>query len=332
MIDRRQALATVAGTLAAGTAMGVRAQAQPVYPGRAVTLMVPWPAGAPADATARRLQPLWQPLVGQAVIVDNLGGAGGTLGVARVMQQPADGHTVLLGTPTELVLSPQTIPAVRYKADDFVMVAQFGRVPYVLCGRPDLPHATLPDLLAAAAKASRPLTIGNIGPGSLIQLISLAFEKAAGITLTHVPYRGVPPMTQDLMSSQLDLAFVPLAGSTVATLEQGRLRPYGVSSARPAPLVPKLPALASQHPRLERFDHDVWGGIFVRRETPQPVLERLHRLWTDAVRDAEFLAWMRSTGSDPLPVLSLPDAQAFYVRETARYAALLREFPEAIGR
>lgn len=318
--------------LAATTVVPLLARGQPAFPSRPVTLMVPWPAGAPSDAMARRLQPLWQQALGQPVIVDNLGGAGGTLGVAKALQQPADGHTVLLGTPTEMVLSPQTLPAVRYKPDDFVMLAQFGRVPYVLCGRADLPAATPAELLALAARGGKPLSIGNIGPGSLIHLISLSFEKAAGTPLTHVPYRGVPPMLQDLMGAQLDLAFLPVAGATVASIEQARLRIFGTTALKPSPLFPRLPTLAAGHARFERFEMDAWGGLFVRRDTPAAAQERLHRLWADSVRDADFLAWMRSTGSEPQPVLGAAEAQAFYTRDVARYSALLREFPDAAGR
>lgn len=337
MTSRRGALAALAAisglaALAAnsGLAAAPALRAQPAFPSRPVTLMVPWPAGAPSDAMARRLQPGLQKALGQPVIVENLGGAGGSLGVARAMQAPADGHTVLVGTPTELVLSPLTIPSVRYKAEDFTLLASFGRVAYVLCARASLPLATLADVVASAGGSAPPLSIGNIGPGSLIQLMSLDFEKTAGLTMTHVPYRGVPPMLQDLMAGQLDLAFLPLAGTTVATLEQGKLRPLGISTPRPSPLFPQLPTLAAGHPRFQRFDYDVWGGLLVRSETPAAVQQRLHQWWTETAREAEFLGWSRATGSDPLPVMSLDEARAFYAREVGRYSTLLRAFPQAL--
>lgn len=319
-----------AGAMAAGAAacgLAAVARAQPGFPSHAVTLMVPWPAGAPSDAIARRLQPFFQQALGQPVIVDNLGGAGGTLGVARAVQQPADGHTVLVGTPTELVLSPLTIPAVRYRAEDFALIGHFGRVPYVLCGRPGLPQATLAELLALKGAAAAPLSAGHIGPGSLIQLLGLSFEKASGLALTHVPYRGVPPLLQDLMGGQVDLAFLPLAGSTAATIAQARLRTFGLSTPRPSPLLPQLQPLAAT-PGFEGFDIDAWGGLLVRRDTPADRQQRLNAVWADALRDAGFLGWLRSTCSDPLPLLGLADCQTSYPREIARYTALLRAFPQ----
>ena len=324
MSTRRQVLAALPA-LAATASL----RAQPAFPSRPLTLMVPWPAGAPSDAIARKLQPGMQQALGQPVLVENMGGAGGTLGAGRVMAQPADGHTLLLGTPTELVLSPLTIPAVRYKAEDFTLVAHFGRVPYVLCSRATLPQKTLAEVVALKGQSGTPLTIGNIGPGSLIHLLSLQFERTAGLTLTHVPYRGVPPMVQDVMGGQLDLAFVPLAGGTATQLEQGRLRALGLSTLRPSALVPQVPTLAAGHRSFENFDFDVWGGVFMRSETPPAVLQRLHQVLAATVSEPGFLEWARSTGNNPVPVMPLAEAQAFFPREAARYMALLRSFPEA---
>lgn len=326
MLNRRHTLAALG---AAAASLTGAARAQSPFPSKPITLMVPWPAGAPSDAMARKLQPHLQKAFGQPVIVDNLGGAGGTLGVAKAMQQPADGHTVLVGTPTELVLSPLTMPATRYKAEDFSLIGSFGRVPYVLCARAGLPQTTLADIVALAGKGGTPLTVGNIGPGSLMQLMALDFEKVSGVAVTHVPYRGLPPMLQDALAGQLDLVFLPLAGTTVATIAQGKIRPLGVTTPQVSRLFPQFPTLAAGHAKFARFDYDVWGGLLVRSETPPAVQERLHQWWTEAAADAEFLAWAHSTGSDPQPVMPLAEARAFYTRDVARYTTLLKAFPEA---
>jgi tripartite-type tricarboxylate transporter receptor subunit TctC len=330
MTTRRQCMTALGATLIGlGATTGGAARAQASFPSRPITLMVPWPAGAPSDSMARKLQPHLQKSLGQTVVVDNLGGAGGTLGVTKAMQQPADGHTILVGTPTELVLSPMTIPAARYKPEDFSLIGNFGRVPYVLCCRAGLAQTTVADVIAQAAKGGTPLTVGNIGAGSMMHLMALDFEKTTGLKVTHVPYRGLPPMLQDALSGQLDLVFLPLAGSMVATIEQGRIRPLGVTTPRPSRLFPQFPTLASGHVSFERFDYDVWGGLLVRSETPLAVQERLHQWWTEVTADSEFLAWSRSTGSDPQPVMSLAEARSFYSRDVARYTALLKAFPEA---
>jgi tripartite-type tricarboxylate transporter receptor subunit TctC len=330
MINRRHCLAAAGGALAGWAGLSAAPlRAQSAFPSRSFTLMVAQPAGTPSDSNARRLQPYLQKAMGQTVIVENVAGAGGTLGAARVMQQPADGHTLFVASPTELVLSPLTVPAARYTAEDFAMVGNFGRIPYVLVSRTSLPQGSLADILALAGKGGAPLSMGNIGAGSLIHLLSLDFERIAGLNLNHVPYRGIAPMVQDLMSGQLDLCFTPLAGNTMALLEQGRMRTLAVSSIAKARLLPQVPTLAASDTRFARFDYEVWGGIFLRRETPEPVQARLHAWWSETARDPEFLGWMRSTGGDPLPVPPLAETRAFYSSEVARYRALLKAFPEA---
>lgn len=330
MITRRHCLAAAGGTLAGLAGLSTTPlRAQGTFPSRSFTLMVAQPAGTPSDANARKLQPYLQKAMGQAVIVDNVAGAGGTLGSARVVQQPADGHTLLVASPTELVLSPQTVPAVRYTAEDFTMIGNFGLIPYVLVSRNTLQATTAAEVLALAGRSEKPLNIGNIGAGSLIHLLSLDFERIAGIKLNHVPYRGIAPMVQDLMANQIDLCFTPLAGNTAALLEQSRMRALAVSSVARSRLLPQLPTLAGLDARFARFDYEVWGGIFLRRETPEPVQARLHAWWSETARDPEFLGWMRSTGGDPLPVPSLAETRSFYTREVARYRALLKAFPDA---
>lgn len=326
MMNRRLCLAA-AGSFAALASPLLRAQS--AFPSRNFTLMVAQPAGTPSDTNARKLQPYLQKAMGQTVIVENVAGAGGTLGTARVAQAPADGHSLLVASPTELILSPVTIPQVRYTAEDFTMIGNFGRIPYVLVARNNLPQATLQEVLALVGKGGAPLNVGNIGNGSLIHLQSLDFERLTGLKLNHVPYRGIAPMIQDLMAGQLDLCFTPLAGNTATLLEQGRMRALGVSSIAKSRVLPDLPTLAASDSRLAKFDYEVWGGIFVRSDTPEPVMARLHAWWSETARDPEFLTWSRSSGGDPLPVPTLANTRAFYTSEVARYRNLLKAFPDA---
>jgi tripartite-type tricarboxylate transporter receptor subunit TctC len=324
--DRRLLLTTMSG-IAAMTA-GIRPAVAQSWPTRPVTLMVPWPAGNPTDGLTRKLQPLFAKSLGQTVIVDNVAGAGGTLGVAKVLAQPADGHLVLMGTPTELILSPLTIPAVRYTAADFRMVGLFGRVPYMLVTRPDLPQTTLAEVVAMREiSAAKPLSMGNIGPGSLIHIIGTQFAKVSRLTVTHVPYKGVPPMVQDLLASQLDMAFVPVNGSTINFVEQGKLRSMGITAGAPFPLFPQLKPMAAGDKLFEGFDFDVWGGMLVPRAVPAEVQQRLHQVFYDACRDVDFRDWARSTGTDLAPPMSLAELEIMYQRDTARYTALSKATP-----
>lgn len=312
-----------------GLAAALRpAQAQPGWPNRPITLVVPWPSGNPTDAIARRLQPLLNKALGQTTIVDNIAGAGGTLGVAHVMSQPADGHTVLMGTPTELVLSPMQMPGVRYTPADLSLIGLFGRVPYVLVARPDLPQATLADVVAMKDQPDgKPPSIGNIGPGSLIHIISTQFAKVSGLNVTHIPYKGVPPMVQDLLGSHLDLAFVPVNGATMTSIAQGNLRSLGITAPSDYPLYPSLKSMAAGHRVFAGFDFDVWAGMLVPKSVPQAVQDRLNQLFYEATRDADFRAWARATGTQLAGAMSLAELEAAYAIDTKRYQTLAKTMP-----
>lgn len=298
------------------------------WPSRPLTLVVPWPAGNPTDAISRRLQPMLSKSLGQPVVVENIAGAGGTLGAGKVIGQAADGHALLMGTPSELILSPLQIPSTRYAPSDFRMVGLLGRVPYVLLSRTGLPQATLEDVVALREKSNAAaLSVGNVGPGSLIHIVGEQFAKVVGLNATHVPYKGVPPMVQDLLANQLDLAFVPVNGSTMAMVEQGKLRALGITAASPYPLYPDLKPMVAGAQGLEGLEFDVWGGMFVPKGVAPETQARLSQVFYDATRDAGFREWMRSTGSDVTPPMSLAQLDAFYQAEIVRYQRLARLIP-----
>jgi tripartite-type tricarboxylate transporter receptor subunit TctC len=328
MLNRRQ---TTLSLLSLGlppllAAPGAHAQAS--FPSRPVSVMVAQPAGTPSDNIARKMQPVMQQALGQSVVIENLGGAGGTIGTARMLAQPADGHSLIVATPTEIILSPLTIPGVTYKPEDFILLGQFGKIPYVLCARPTLAASTLTEVLALKGKGA-PLTMANIGQGSLTHLVSLEFAKRSTLEVTHVPFRGIAPIVTDVMGGQLDLAFLPLAGNVPTLMAEGKLKAIGLSTDTPSALFPKIPTLASQHSSFATFDFDVWGGVLVRRDTPPAVVQRLYQVVSQTLADPGFVAYMRSTGSNPV-VLPFAELQAFYPREVARSTALLKAYPDAL--
>lgn len=318
-ISRRQLLCAGTTLMVAGK---IGAQE---WPQRVVTLVVPSPAGNPTDAMARRLQPVLAKALRQTVIVENVAGAAGTLGATKVASSTPDGHTVLVSTPSELILSPLTIQATRYQPADFRMVGLFGRIPYVLVSRPTLPQSTLAELLTMKnVPGAAPLSYGSAGPGSLIHLIGAHFGKVTGIPLLHSPYRGVPPMMQDLMGSQLDLGFLPLGGSTPGYIEQGKLRAYGITSSEPYPLFPTYTPLSGQHPSLRDFHFDVWAGFHLPRTVPDAVAQRWNRAFFEATADAEFREWARGSGTQLVPPMTTTQLDTFYASEVTRYQSLAK--------
>lgn len=314
--------------LPALASLGIPAARGQGFPSRLLTVVVAWPPGNPLDAMARKLQPLIAKDLAQTVVIDNVSGAGGTIGVGRAMGQPADGHTIVMASPTEMILSPMTIPAVRYGPGDFRMVAFFGRAPFVLVARPDLPQRTLPEIVALKGTSpSTPLSLGNIGPGSQIHLAALQFAKASGLTVVHIPYKGVAPMLQDLMGGQIDLAFVPVNGNLMTFLNDGKLRSYGLAATETYPLFPSLQTMASGSPDFADFRFDTWGAMFVRSDTAADASIRLNRVINSAAQDTGFREWANATGSEIARPMSLPELNDLYGTEVQKFQKLARSLP-----
>ena len=176
--------------IACGVALAASTVLAQSWPSKPITMVVPWPAGGPSDFVARQIQNDVAKSLGQPLVIENIGGVGGALGVQKMLTG-IDGHTLLLGSPLELIIPPLTISSVKYKPNDLRMVAQLVKAPMVLLARKDLPANNLDELLALAAKSkSKPLAMANTGPGSMFHLVGEKFAQQTGIELLHVPYKG----------------------------------------------------------------------------------------------------------------------------------------------
>ena len=266
--SRLVAVATLglAGTAAAQT-----------FPAKPVTLMVPYPAGGPSDFFARQLQPAAGKNLGESMIVENVGGGSGTIGVSRALSAQADGHTLIMGSPMELILAPMAIQGVRYKAEDVKLVAHVASTSTILAVRSNLGVNTVADLIALAKNsANRPLSYGSVGNGSLYHIIGEKFSQQAKVPLTHIPYRGIAPLLTDLMGGQIDMAFLPMAGSVMQTVADGKIRGLAVTAKQPHPLFSSYPAMATM-PGMESMQFDIWAGIQVHKDTPDAARSWLAR-------------------------------------------------------
>jgi tripartite-type tricarboxylate transporter receptor subunit TctC len=313
----RSAALAASLTLAAATAV---AQAWPTRP---VNLVVPWPAGGPSDFVARQIQNDTQKALGQTLIVENIGGVGGAMGVQKVLTG-TDGHTLLLGSPLELIIPPLTLATVKYKPTDLRMVAQLVKAPLVLVARKDLPANTIEELLALVAqRKGKPLTMANTGPGSMFHLVAEKLAQATGSEFVHVPYRGSAPAMGDLMGGQVDLMFTIFAGPIPATIADGKLKAIGLATARPLPKFPQIGALAA-HPQLAGFEFDSWAGVQVPRNTPDDVAQRLNKALYDAMANPQTRQAFESAGNIVVAPMSLAELERIYQSEIARYQAIAK--------
>ena len=321
MIHRRHWMAS---WLAAGLTGPCWVGAQTLS-GPPISFIVPQPAGNPTDVLARRLQVGAQRELGQPLIMDNLPGAGGSLGVNKMLATPVGTSVLMIASQTESILTPLSVKAARYSSDKLRPVLLITRGPYVLLARADLPVRNVSELIQLARqRTARPLAFGHIGNGSMIHLLGERLARKAGFAVTQVPYKGVPPVLQDLIGGQIDITFVPQ--SAVRDLAStGKVKVLGTTSASASDRLPQAFPLSKLDASLADFVHGTWGAVFVPRFMPEAEVQRLHKALTAACHEPQFQAQTAASGSDPAPPMSLLDLERFFDDETRLYHAMARD-------
>jgi tripartite-type tricarboxylate transporter receptor subunit TctC len=294
------------------------------YPSKPISLMVPYPAGGPSDAAARIFTaPLGKEL-GQQVIVDNLGGVSGALAAQKVLAAPADGYYLFQGSPNEVILAPLANAAVKLKAEDFRLVHPVTDAVMVVVARKDLPANNIDELIALARKsADKPLTYGSVGIGSLYHLILEDVQKRTGIQLIHAPYKGNAPLLTDIGGGQVDFAVLVYSAGMGAMADQGRLKVIGQLGAQRSELLKNVPTV-SEGKELKDFAFQIWSGFMVPKNTPEDVVQRLHKAIGATLKDPGVRAQLAAQTQLAAPPMSLAEAARFYEAETARYRAIAK--------
>ena len=313
-------------SLSAGLLLGLAATCATAqsFPSRMVTLTVPYPAGGGADHVARTIQGDLAKLLGQTLIVDNVGGVGGALGIQKVLQAPADGHTVLVASPMDLILTPLSIQAAKHKPEDMRLVAVMVSTSMVMVARKDLSAGTVDELIAMAKKPGfKELSYGSVGAGSLYHLVAESFAQQTGVQMLHVPYKGMAPLLADLMGGQIDIAFVPMAGGVPALIKDGKIKAYGLAANKPHPLFPSLPLLTSSKV-LTKFEFGLWAGMAVPKKTPDAAAERLNQAIYQALQNPEIRKSYEVTGNVIEAPRSISELDRHYATEIARYQGIAK--------
>ncbi len=263
------------------------AQAQ-TYPNKPVTLMVPYPAGGLSDVIARSVNHTLSKHLGQPVIVENLGGASGSIAAQKVLNSPNDGYQLFQGSPNELILAPLAIASVKFKSEDFRLVQMIATAQIAVLARKDLPANSADELLDLARKSAsqgRPLTYASVGPGSFYHLLGEHLSKVTGIPMMHVPYKGAAPAEQDLMANQVDIFLAPYGKKHDDLHKQGRLKILAMLNSERLESSKDYPAI-TESKRLKDFTFNIWTGYFVKNDTPEPVVNALHKAISDTLGDA----------------------------------------------
>ncbi|MBT2305376.1 tripartite tricarboxylate transporter substrate binding protein [Variovorax paradoxus] len=320
-VNRRTAAAAVAATLLPfGTA---RAQS-PAFPSRPISLVVAFPAGGATDVTARVLLPHLQKAWGQTVIVENLPGAGGSIGVQKMLNAAPDGHVLFLGTASDTALAPLAIQSARYKAESLRLLSYMGQSEFVIVARPGLAAVnSLDDLIThMRAASSTELSYASFGNGSIYHLIGEDLKNRSGGKLLHVPYRGMGPVVTDLIGNQVDLAFLPVAGQTVGLINSGRVKPIALTGPKRNPQLPQV-ATVDESRQMKGLHHTIWLGLFGPAGLPAEAAMKVNTAANDAIRTPEYLKFSAENGSSvPEPGLTLQQAAKFYADETEKLRRL----------
>ncbi len=268
------------------------------YPSRPITMNVPFAAGGSTDVIGRILAERMKVSLGQTVIVENVTGAGGTIGVTRAVRAAPDGYTISLGQNGSHVITGATYGNLPYDLlNDFEPVSLLVISPFVITSKKDIPATDLKGLIAYL-KANPGRTVGNAGMGSITHVAGLVFQNVTETKLQFVPYRGTGPAMQDLVAGQIDMMIGdPITG--MPQVRAGMLKIYGVASDTRLPSAPEVPTV--DEAGLPSYHISLWHGLWVPKGTPQPIIARLHEAVLDALADPATRGKLAQAGQEIFP-------------------------------
>lgn len=318
-MTRSQGLAGVLGGLALwACAQGAMAD----YPERAVRMIVPFPAGGAADMMARGLAQKLSEQLGQQVVVDNRGGAGGTTAAEAVAAAQPDGYTLFFGTMGTQAINPAIYAKMRYDPiKDFDYISLTHTTPRVLVVHPSVAAKSVQELIVLAKKNPGMLTYGSAGNGSSSHLAGALFAAMAGVELQHIPYKGSAPLLNDLLAGRLAMTFDSYAVYS-EHIKSGKVRPLGVTSITRITSAPEIPTISEAG--LKGYDVSNWLGLIAPKGTSPAVVARLNTAVVKAMADAPMREHLAAIGIEPTS--STPDAfKALVVKEIPKWADVVKK-------
>ncbi len=267
------------------------------YPDKPVTLVVPFAAGGPTDKVARDLaEVLRKGLNNQTVIIENVGGAGGTLGAAKVAKAAPDGYTLLLHH-IGMATSPALYRKMPYDTmNDFEFIGMVNEVPMTLVGRSTLPANNYAELVKWLEANKGKINLANAGLGAASHLCGLLFQQALKIDMTTVPYKGTAPAMTDLLGGQVDI-MCDQTTNTTGQIEGGKIKAFAVTTPKrlTTPALAKLPTLDESG--LKGFNVSIWHGMYAPKGTPKPILDQINAAMRAALKDPEFIKRQEALGA-----------------------------------
>ncbi|AWN34557.1 Bug family tripartite tricarboxylate transporter substrate binding protein [Methylobacterium radiodurans] len=311
----------LAGGLAAA-ALPFSARAQGAYPTRPITLIVPFAAGGSTDVVGRLVAQKLSEVLGQQVVVENVVGAGGNVGAARVAKAEPDGYTILMGTVATHALNPLILKRKPYDpVTDFAPVALLAVVPNVLIVNPNLPAKNVQELIALLKADPKKYNYASSGIGTPLHLSGELFKSMAGVQMQHIPYRGSGPALNDVVAGQVPIQFDNLPSAS-EFIRSGTLRALAVTTKERAPSFPDVPTMAEAG--LPNYETYTWNALFAPPGTPKPIVDALNAAARKALADPALVERLKTFSAKVQ--LSTPEELGQHVKtETAKWTPVVRE-------
>jgi tripartite-type tricarboxylate transporter receptor subunit TctC len=301
----------------------IAAQAEPQsYPQRPIRVVAAQSAGSSLDTLLRLVTPKASELLGQQLVIDNRGGAGGTMGVEVVSRAAADGYTLLVGASSSMIVSRFTYRNLPFDVlKDFDPVSNIVNVDAVMVAHPSVPVKSAKDLVALAKAQPGKLNMASAGVGSSSHLAGVMFTSMAGLNAVHVPYKGGGPMAAAIIAGEATFSISP-AAAVVSHIKAGRMRGLAITSKKRSPLLPELPTVDES--AVPGYEYVSWNGVFVPRGTSRPIVTKLHGALLKSLADPEIVRLFAAQGLQPNGSATPEEFGRFFRADFERNAKLVQ--------
>jgi tripartite-type tricarboxylate transporter receptor subunit TctC len=311
------ALPAAAQTTSTGPSTELRTGSGQAWPDKPIRLIL----SVPADVTARLITPGLSQLLGQPLVADNRGGAGGLIGAEIVAKSAPDGYTLFISSPGALTILPHLRKSVPYDTlKDFAPISLISVGPFVLITHPSVPARSVKELIALAKSQPGKLNYASAGNGVANHLAMEMFKQMAGVDITHVPYKGAPQAVTDVLAGHMNMMFNSIA-PIVANIKAGRVRVLGIASSKRSPQLPDVPTISEAG--VPGFEAVNWFGMFAPAKTPKAIITRVNQAVVKVLRSPDIQAQFIALGADPVGD-SPEEFAAFIRRDLERYAKVVK--------
>lgn len=290
------------------------------YPNRPIKLIVPFPAGGPADTIARVVGGKMQDLIGQPVVIDNRGGAGGITGVDAVAKAEPNGYTIGITSPGAIAINPSVQTNLPYNVQkDLKPISLVVKVPEILVVAPNVEAKTIAELLALSKAKS--INFASTGTGSMPHLAAELFKLKSGVQAVHIPYRGAAPAVNDLLGGQVQFMFADIP-VLLPHVQAGTFKALGIGSTKRSPALPDLKTMGEQG--LPDVLADNWYGLIAPAATPPDIIAKLNKIANEAVKSKDVIEKLAAQGADAEGSTS-DDMNKLILSETKKWGDVIRQ-------